>query len=139
MIIIRPVELQYVHQVWPLIEKYILSALETEYEVSPMYSIAHVQNYISSGEWLLCVAIDKNNEIKGAGTILFYNQPLHRIAFVTTCGGRLICNKDTVNQVKNIARQNGATIITAAGRPAIARLWRRYGFNQTNILLEQLL
>jgi len=139
MITVRPVDRNYAHQTWPMVEGYIRSALETEYDGVPMYSIEHVQNYLSIGEWLLCVAVDESNRIKGACTIQFYNQPLHRVAFISTCGGRLVSNKDTVNQVKDIARQNGATLITAVGRPAIARLWRRYGFNQTNILLEQLL
>jgi len=139
MITVHPVDRNYGHQTWPMVEGYIRSALETEYDGVPMYSIEHIQNYVATGEWVLCVAVDENNEIKGACTIQFYNQPLHRVAFISTCGGRLVSNKDTVNQVKDIARQNGATLITAVGRPAIARLWRRYGFNQTNILLEQLL
>lgn len=139
MITIQPVSLDYVNQAWPLVEKYIASAFEQGDSSEPLYNLHHVRSYVTSGVWLLCVAVDENNQIHGAGTISFANHPLHRVAFVTSVGGRLICNADTVEQVKSIARQNGASILQAFGRPSIVRLWRRYNFESRNTLVEVLL
>lgn len=136
---IQPVPLEYVHQTWPMIEGYIASALDEGDSSEPLYNLQHIRGYVTSGTWLLCVAVDEYNHICGAGTISFANHPLHRVAFVTTVGGRLISNRDTVEQVKIIARQNGATVLQAFGRPSIVRLWRRYNFESRNTLVEVLL
>ena len=139
MIKVQHVPIQYVHQTWPLVEKYIAAAFEHGDPSEPLYNIHHVKGYVTSGHWLLIVAVDETNTILGAATISFSNQPLHRVAFVTAVGGRLVCNKDTVEQVKSIARQNGASILQAYGRASIVRLWRRYNFESRNTLVEVLL
>lgn len=136
---IQPVSLEYVNQTWPLVEGYIASALDDGDLGEALYNLHHIRGYVTSGAWLLCVAVDENNTIHGAGTISFINHPIHRVAFVTTVGGRLISNRDTVEQVKNIARVNGATVLQAFGRPSIVRLWRRYNFESRNTLVEVLL
>ena len=136
---IQPVPLEYVNQTWPLVEQYIASALNEGDSSEPLYNVHHVRGYVTSGSWLLCVAVDEDNNICGAGTIFFANHPMHRVAFVTTVGGRLISNRDTVEQVKSIARQNGATVLQAFGRPSIVRLWRRHNFESRNTLVEVLL
>ena len=136
---IQPVPLEYVNQTWPLVEQYVASALNEGDSSEPLYNVHHVRGYVVSGSWLLCVAVDEDNNICGAGTISFANHPMHRVAFVTTVGGRLISNRDTVEQVKSIARQNGATVLQAFGRPSIVRLWRRYNFESRNTLVEVLL
>jgi len=139
MIKVQPVPIQYINQTWPMVERFIASALEDGELGEPMYNLDHVRGYVTSGAWLLLVAVDENNDIHGAGTISFTNHPLHRVAFVTTVGGRLVSNRDTVEQAKNIARQNGATVLQAFGRPSIVRLWRRYNFESRNTLVEVLL
>ena len=136
MIKVQRVPLDFIHQTWPLVEGYINSALVTEFDGEALYDINNVRGYVASGEWVLCVAVDENNNILGAGTIAFSNYPLHRVAFVTTVGGRLICNRETVEQVKNIAKANGATVLQALGRPSIVRLWRRYNFKPLNTIVE---
>ena len=83
--------------------------------------------------------IDENNNILGAGTIAFSNYPLDRVAFVTAVGGRLVCNRDTVKQIKNIAKANGATVLQALGRPSIVRLWRKFNFKPLNTIVEMIL
>lgn len=139
MISIKPVPVEYVNQTWPLVAGYIEAALTTEFEGEAVYTVDHVQGFVATGQWMLCVAVDEDNNIHGAGTIIFSNYPRHRVAFISTVGGKLICSRDTVEQVKNLARQNGATILQACGRPAIVRLWRRYNFKPINMMLEQLL
>ena len=139
MISVQHVPIAYVHQTWPLVEDYINSALMTEYDGEALYDIRNVKAYVASGEWLLCVAVDEHNKIHGAGTIVFTNYPNHRVAFVTTVGGRLVCNRDTVEQIKNIARANGATVLQALGRPSIVRLWRKFNFKPLNTIVEMIL
>jgi hypothetical protein len=70
-------------------------------------------------------------------------QPCHlliilknRVAFITLIGGKLISNKDTFEQMSNILRHAGATKIQGMARPAIARLWKRYGFEERTTLVE---
>ena len=136
MITVQQVPLQYIHQTWPLIEDYINSALVTEFDGEALYDLNNIRGYVASGEWMLCVGVDENNNIQGAATIAFNNYPLHRVAFVTTVGGRLVCNKDTVEQIKNIAKANGATVLQALGRPSIVRLWRKHNFTPLNTIVE---
>jgi hypothetical protein len=139
MINVQPVPLEFTNQTWPLVEHYIAAALEEGDLGEPMYNLNHVRGYVTSGAWLLLVAVDENNNIHGAGTVSFSNHPLHRVAFVTAIGGKLISNRDTVEQLKVILKQNGATILQAFGRPSIVRLWRRYNFESRNTLVEVLL
>ena len=139
MITVRPVPLEYVQVTWPLVEHFIASAFEEGDPSEPLYNMHHVRGYVTSGAWLLLVAVDENNDIHGAATVSFMNHPLHRVAFVTAIGGKLISNKDTVTQLKAIMKQNGATILQAFGRPSIVRLWRRYNFESRNTLVEVLL
>lgn len=136
---VQPVPIEFVNATWPLVEHYIASAFEQGDPSEPLYNLHHVRAYVSSGQWLLVVAVDENNQIHGAATVSFYNHPLHRVAFVTAIGGRLVSNKNTIDQLKSIARQNGASILQAYGRPSIVRLWRRYNFESRNTLVEVLL
>ena len=85
---------------------------------------------------MLIVAVDEENTIHGACTVSFMNYPLHRVAFVTAIGGKLISNEDTFEQLKNICKQNGATKIQGYGREAIVKLWSRYGFEPRSTLVE---
>jgi hypothetical protein len=139
MINVQPVPLEFTNQTWPLVEHHIAAALEEGDLGEPMYNLNHIRGYVTSGAWLLLVAVDENNNIHGAGIISFSNHPLHRVAFVTAIGGKLISNRDTVEQLKVILKQNGATILQAFGRPSIVRLWRRYNFESRNTLVEVLL
>jgi hypothetical protein len=139
MITVQPVPLEYTNQTWPLVERYIASALEEGDTGEALYNIHHVRGYVTSGAWLLLVAVDENNDIHGAATVSFINHPLHRVAFVTAVGGKLVSNKDTADQLKAIMKQNGATILQAFGRASIIRLWRRYSFESRNTLVEVLL
>ena len=139
MINVQPVPLEFTNQTWPLVEHLMAAALEEGDSSEPLYNLEHIKGYIASGSWLLLVAVDENNDIHGAATVSFSNHPLHRVAFITAIGGKLISNRDTVEQLKVILKQNGATILQAFGRPSIVRLWRRYNFESRNTLVEVLL
>lgn len=136
---IQPVGVNYVAQTWPHVELFLQEALEKgdpTPEWSSNYDIAHVQGFVTSGAWTLLVAIDENNVIHGAATVSFANYPKNRVAFITLIGGKLISNKETFEQLANILRHAGATKIQGMARPAIARLWKRYGFEERTTLVE---
>jgi hypothetical protein len=84
----------------------------------------------------LVVAVDDEGAIHGAATVSFLNYPNDRVAFITFIGGKLISNKDTFEQFKNLLKANGATKIQGAAREAIARLWSRYGFEERYRIVE---
>lgn len=136
MMRIAPVELPHVHQVWPSVEGFIASALSLGEGGEPLYNLHHIQAYVSSGEWLLVVAIDDENAIHGAMTIQFSNYPLHRVAFITSVGGKTIITPDMFEQLKAIVRFKGATMIQAYGRPSMVRLLKRHKLQARNTLVE---
>jgi hypothetical protein len=108
-------------------------------EWSANYNVDHIRLYVTTGAWLLVVAVDETNKVCGACTVSFINYPLHRVAFVTAIGGRLISSKDTFEQLKRILKSYGATKIQGYGRESIVRLWKRYDFEPRNTLVETLI
>jgi len=134
---IQPVDTKYVHQTWPLVSDYIAESIEKGLRNStPDYSLDHVQAYVTSGQWMLIVAVDDKNEIHGAMTISFINYPLNRIAFITTTGGKLIINQDTFNQLQSIAKYHGATKIQAMARPSMVKLLQKCDMVPCNTMME---
>jgi len=107
-------------------------------EWADVYNIHHVQNFVTSGQWLLLVAVDEENKIHGAMTVSFINYPLHRIAFVTTTGGKFIANPELLEQLKAVVKLRGATKIQAFCRESMVRLLARSGFEPRNTLVEVL-
>lgn len=139
---IKTVDTNYVHQTWPLVRHFVDDALSKGHDFpdwAACYNADHVLQYLASGQWLLVVATDDHNNVIGACTVSFINYPLHRVAFVTTIGGKLISNEDTFNQFKAILKSYGATKIQGSGREAIVRLWRRFNFEPRNTLVEVLI
>jgi hypothetical protein len=127
---VQTVDVNHISQVWPLVEIYLNDALTKDNEAperSECYNIHHVQSFLTSGSWLLLVAVDEQNEIHGAATVSFINYPLHRVAFITLTGGKLVLNRETFKQLKEILRQRGATKVQAYGRDSMVRLLQRTG------------
>jgi len=137
---IKVVDKDYVNQTWPLVEKYISEALTSSPDFpdwSANYTTEHVRAFLAAGNWLLIVAVDEEESVHGACTVSFINYPLHRVAFITSIGGKLVSSKDTFEQLKRILQSYGATKIQGYGRESIVRLWRRlFGFEARNTLVE---
>lgn len=123
---IQRVDVGHVHQVWPLVEGYMASALEHS---KGDYTLESVKVLLATGQWVLIVAVNEEG-VQGAATVSFSSRPHDRVAFVTLIGGKLISNDDTFEQLKNTLRMMGATCIEGAARESIARLWSRYGFEE---------
>ena len=130
---IRYVAHTHTAQMWPKIEKYVQSAMEHSHGD---YTIDQIRLLINTGQWLLMVAVDEQGEVHGAAASSFLNYPNSRVAFITFIGGKLISNQETFKQMSDILGQHGATKIQGMARPSIARLWKRYGFQERTTLVE---
>ena len=130
---IQLVPLSVIHQTWPLVENYLKEALKWGEDD---YTIEQAKVFITKGEWMLLVAVDEQNVVHGAAAINIYNMPNHRIAFVIAIGGKLISSPETYKQLCNLLKEFGATKIRGVARDSVARLWKRYGFEERYILVE---
>lgn len=130
---IRYVPQTHAAQSWPLAEPHIAEAIQYG---GDDYTLDQVRLLVSMGNWMLLVATDEGNAVQGAATVTYMNLPNDRIAFITFIGGKLISNQETFQQMCDILKSNGATKIQGYARPAIARLWSRYGFNERTTLVE---
>jgi len=138
---VRPVDVNHIQQVWPMVQGFVQEALDKggdfpEYAAS--YNVHHVQSFVTNGQWLLLVAVDEEKAIHGAMTISFLNYPLHRVAFVTTTGGKFIANPELLEQLKTLVKIHGATKIQAFCRESMVRLLARANFEPRNTLVEVL-
>ena len=124
--IIQRVDVGHVHQVWPLVETYLASALE---HAKDDYTLESAKVLLATGQWVLVVAVNEEG-VHGAATVSFTSRPHDRIAFITLIGGKLISNDETFAQFKDLLKLLGATCIEGAARESIARLWSRYGFEE---------
>ena len=123
---IQHVDTNYVNQVWPRVEEYIAIALEYQTD----YTVDHVRLYLTSGQWMLVVAVAEDGFIQGAAAIQLFNRPNDRVAFIVAMGGKLITSQDTFLQFKDLLKAFGATYIEGASRETAARLWQRYGLEE---------
>ena len=123
---IQHVPLEWVNHTWPQVEGFIRDSLE---HAKDDYDIEHVRTLVCTGQWLLLVAVD-DGKIHGAATMHCFNQPVNRVAFITTTGGKLILDPDTFSQLQNIARALGATALECAARESMTRLLNRFGFEE---------
>ena len=138
---VRSVDVNHIQQVWPMVQGFIQEALDKGGDFPDWadgYNLSHVQSFVTTGQWLLLVAVDEEKAIHGAMTISFLNYPLHRVAFATTTGGKFIANTELLEQLKALVKIHGATKIQAFCRESMVRLLSRAGFEPRNTLVETL-
>ena len=123
---IQHVDVNYTNQLWPQVEQFIDAALAYQDD----YTLDHAKAFVTNGTWMLIVAIDDDAVIHGAATIMFYNRPNDRVAFVITMGGRLITGSETYAQFTDLLKAFGATYIEGASRASAMRLWERFGLKE---------
>jgi len=123
---IQHVDINYTNQLWPQVEQFIDAALAYQDD----YTLEHAKVFVTNGTWTLIVAIDDDAVIHGAATIMFYNRPNDRVAFVITMGGRLITGSETYAQFTDLLKAFGATYIEGASRASAMRLWERFGLQE---------
>ena len=131
---VRVIPSQHISQSWGLVEHFIKDA-EEKFGAAE-YTTDQIKVYLVQGQWMLLVAVDDSNEIHGVATVSFINYPNDRIAFVTAIGGKLVTSAETFKQMSEILKVNGATKIQGTAKEAVARLWKRFGFEEKAILVE---
>ena len=130
---IHPVLTANIHQTWPLVESFLAEALKWGEDD---YTAEQAKVYLARGDWLLIVAVDEENAIKGAAAINFNNLPNHRVAFIVAIGGKLISNQETFGQFSELLKSYGATKIQGAVRDVVAKWATKYGFRERYTIVE---
>ena len=129
---VQVVNAQYVAQIWPLVEKFIVAALEHTDDVTS----EQVKVYLANGTWLLLAMVDEESKIHGAMTITFETSANYRSAIFTTIGGKGVVNKDVLEQVCGIVKSFGATRIQCLARDSAVRLYEKIGLCKKATLME---
>ena len=123
---------EQISQRWGSISPFLDSVLKC---ATDDFTLDQMKVYLTNGQWLTLGVFDEA-DLRGVITVSFTNMPNDRIAFVITMGGKLICNQDTYKQFSDLLKTYGATKIQGAARESIARLWKRFGFNERYRIVE---
>lgn len=123
----------FIHPNWDEISAYLKPALELSGVDS--FNIDQLKVYIVNGNWTLFVVVE-GEKLCGAVVVAFSNYPNDRIAFVTAIGGKFISSIETSDKFKALLKAMGATKIQGGARESVARLWKRIGFENKQILVE---
>ena len=129
---VEHVPVEWVHRVWGAVEQFLGPAIEHS---KGEYTLDLVKAYVAEGRWALLVA-SEDSTIHGAATIDFFNRANDRVAFVTTIGGKLISNDENFKQLKDFVISRGATAMEGAVRDSVARMLKRYGFEEKYSIIE---
>lgn len=130
---VYPLNVDYLHLHWDVIKGFLEPALKLG-EVDD-FNIDQLKMFLVNQQWVLYV-VERDNKIVGCISVAFSNMPNHRIAFVTAIGGRFISDKEAFNVFKSLLKASGATKIQGMARESVARLWKRIGFENKQILVE---
>jgi hypothetical protein len=130
---IQHVPVEFIAQTWPLVEKHIGSAQQFG---GDDYTTDQVKVYLSKGLWKLFAAVNEENMVQGAATVLFQNYPNDRVAFVTTMGGDMLVNEEVLHKFKQELKKFGATKLQGAMRPSMVRLSEKLGFVERYAIVE---
>ena len=121
---VQHVPVEYIHQTWPLVEGYLQAVFDkTPHTVD--YTLEHLKAYLIQGSQVLLVVVDDKGVIHGAGTLQWVMFPGHRVAFLTTVGGRFIVSKENHDELTRWVQVHGGTKIQAGVRPSVARLLKQ--------------
>jgi len=132
MIKVQPVNVEYITQIWSAVASFIDRALEHTDD----YTTDQVKVFLTTGSWLLLVAVDDLQQIHGAATVAFSNGANHRTATITTLGGRNVVNNNVFEQVLTILRRMGATRVQVFTRDAAIRLYEKVKLEKKATLME---
>ncbi len=130
---IQHIPVEYIAQTWPLLEKHIASA---EKFGGDDYTTDQIKVYLAKGLWQLFAAVNEENVVQGAATVLFQNYPNDRVAFVTTMGGSMMVNEEVLSAFKQTLKGFGATKLQGAMRPSMVRLSEKLGFVERYAIVE---
>jgi hypothetical protein len=129
---IQTVGVEYIAQIWLTIAPYIDRALQYTND----YNLDQVKVFLTTGSWILLVAVDDLQQIHGVATVAFQNGVNDRTAIITTTGGKNIVNNNVFEQVLMILRKMGATRVQIYTRDSAIRLYQKIGLEKKATLME---
>lgn len=120
---IELVPVEYVHVVWPDLEKFIKRSMQYSHGE---YTLEQARTLTALGAWKLIVASDSGKP-SGAMLVQVFNRPNQNVAFIQAVGGRGIISTDTYAQLCALCKAWGATHIECAARPTVQKLLEQVG------------
>ena len=124
----------YVCQMWDQIEHYFERASVTG---TNDYTVEQIKYLLVQGKQTLFIIMDEEKLI-GAFSVEFINYPNNRVMHIAAIGGKSVIEDETVKQLEDWARSQGATKIRAFAQEAQARLYRmKMGLNMVTHVVEK--
>lgn len=128
------VPLDFAVSCWPKVEGFLNKAVSKSLGE---YDIEHLKAFVTSGIQSLYV-VTEGQEIIGAATVSFINYPNDRVAFVTSCGGKMIANEEVWQEFSKVLKVSGATKCQGCAKDSTTRLWEsKTGFKKVYTIIER--
>jgi hypothetical protein len=129
---VQTVSIEYITQIWSAVAPYVERALQ----YTDDYNLDQVKVFLTTGSWVLLVAVDDLQQIHGVATVAFHNGVNDRTAIITTLGGKAVVNNNVFEQVLTILRRMGATRVQVYTRDSAIRLYQKVGLEKKATLME---
>jgi hypothetical protein len=124
----------YICQLWDQIEHYFKSASGAG---TNDYTVEQIKFLLVQGKQTLFVITD-GEKLIGAFSVEFSNYPNNKVMHIAAIGGKSVIEDETVKQLEDWARSQGATKIRAFAQEAQARLYRmKMGLNMVTHVVEK--
>jgi hypothetical protein len=124
----------YICQLWDQIEHYFKSASGAG---TNDYTVEQIKFLLVQGKQTLFVIMD-GEKLIGAFSVEFSNYPNNKVMHIAAIGGKSVIEDETVKQLEDWARSQGATKIRAFAQEAQARLYRmKMGLNMVTHVVEK--
>jgi hypothetical protein len=124
----------YICQLWNQLEHYFERASITG---TNDYTVDQIKYLLVQGKQTLFVIMDMD-KIIGAFSVEFTNYPDNKVMHIAAIGGKSVIEKETVEQLEDWARSQGANKIRAFAQKAQARLYRmKMGLNMVTHVVEK--
>ena len=124
----------YICQLWDQIEHYFKSASGTG---TNDYTVEQIKFLLVQGKQTLFVIMD-GEKLIGAFSVEFSNYPNNKVMHIAAIGGKSVIEDETVKQLEDWARSQGATKIRAFAQEAQARLYKlKANFNTVRYVVEK--
>jgi hypothetical protein len=132
-LLVRRYNPKQIQSEWAVIEGYIADAL-TKSECDE-YGVEDVKSSLINEHLHLFVGVEQD-KIQGVIVISFVQYPKQKVAFICAYGGKFVTNKEAYKQLCLLFKAFGATKVQGYVRNSVARLTKRLGFVEKQILVE---
>jgi hypothetical protein len=132
-LLVRRYSPKQIQSEWAVIEGYIADAL-TKSECDE-YDVEDIKSSLINEHLHLFVGVEQD-KIQGVIVISFVQYPKQKVAFICAYGGKFVTNKEAYKQLCLLFKAFGATKVQGYVRNSVARLTKRLGFVEKQILVE---